>query len=357
MLLRLLSCVLLVIYGSALARAEIPINPAGRSLVEAATQLHAEGKSKAAIEMLVKASVADPASSLPLSTIASIFADAAAGATGEAKTRLGGQASAAARAALSRNPIDPVAQEVLRRLLDEQAPDPLHLPTPAARALVAEGEALFQQKRYNEALSKYEAAASQDPMYSVAWVYAGDCFYAQSQWPQAEQRFRKAVQTEPLNAQAWRYLSDALYRQGKDREGERALFGAIAAHPSQLPNWEKLAVRMRASGLVLKRFVLVRKAGVSMDKSGGKPTVSLQSDFGGDSADGTFWTSYGMGLAQAKLADPKISAYALELAGLRTALQVDRELAEKGQRKFTDPSLASLRKLGAEGQLETASCC
>jgi tetratricopeptide (TPR) repeat protein len=354
MLTRLLCSAMFALCACAPAYAWIPINPEAQALVDAAAQLRAQGKIKASIEALLKAAKADPTSSLPLSMLASTLTDVAANASGDARTRLSAQATAAAREALSRNPTDPVAQELLRSSLDEDAPDPLHRPSPAAGDAMAEGESLFQQKRYSEALVKYEAAAGLDPLYSLAWVFAGDCFYAQRQWPEAEQRFRKAAQLEPLNGQAWRYLSDALFEQGKHREAEQALFSAIAAHPSQLPNWEKLSMHMGASGLALKRFVFVRKAAIRVDKAG-KPTIELQQDFGGDGADGVFWTSYGMGLAQAKLADPHMSAYALELAGLRTALQIDRELvASKGERQFADPALTALRKLDAEGQLAAA---
>jgi tetratricopeptide (TPR) repeat protein len=353
MLLRLL-CALLVMCVSVPASADIAINPAGQGLVDEAIQLQAKGNWKAAIETLVKAANADKTSSVPMHRIATILADAADAASGEAKGRLGQQAAAAARAALSRNARDPVAQEVLRKLRDEQAPDPLHRPTRAARAMLDEGETLFQQKRYTEALAKYEAAASQDPQYSPAWVYAGDCFYVQRQWPEAEQRFRKATRIEPLNSQAWRFLADTLHQQGKHKEAEHAVFAAIAAHPSQLPNWEKLAMYMGSSGLPLKRLGFVHKASLAIDKEGGKPKLALHPDFRGDSADGTFWVTYGLGLIAARENDPKISSYALELAGLQTALEVTRDLSANGERGFTDPALATLRKLGAEGQLEAA---
>lgn len=354
MLPRFVCCALLAMSLSLPARADIPINPAGQELVDAAIQLQLKGNLNAALETLVKAAAADKTSSLPLHMIGSILFDAAANASGEAKTRLAVQAGNAARGALARNERDPVAQELLRKLRDEQTPDPLHRPTEAARTLLSEGEALFQLKRFAEALAKYEAAAQADLRYSAPWVYAGDCFYAQGQYAEAEQRFRTATQIEPLNSQAWRFLADALHQQGKQKEAERAVFSAIAAHPSQLPNWEKMAMYMGASGLSLKRFGLVRKASLKMDKDGGNMSIALNSDFGAGSADGTFWTSYGLGLAAAREKHPAISPYALELAGLKTALQVDRELAAKAERVFTDPALATLRKLDAEGQLEAA---
>ncbi|WP_426175837.1 hypothetical protein [Massilia sp. TWR1-2-2] len=104
--------------------ADIPINPAGRELVEAARQLQIAGNVKAAYETLVKAA-ADKTSSMPMHMIAGILYDAAAGASGEAKSRLSKQAAAAAREALARNERDPVAQELLRKLLDEQTPGSL----------------------------------------------------------------------------------------------------------------------------------------------------------------------------------------------------------------------------------------
>jgi tetratricopeptide (TPR) repeat protein len=354
MLLRPLCLAALMMCASIPASADIPINPAGRELVDAARQLQIAGNVKAAYETLVKAAAADTTSSLPMHMIAGILYDASAGASGEAKNRLSKQAQAAAQEALRRNERDPVAQELLRKLLDEQTPDPLHRPTAEASALLGEGEKLFQQKRYGDALAKYEAAAQADPLYSTAWVYAGDCFFVQRQWPEAEQRFLKATQIEPLNSQAWRFLADALERQGRFKEVERALYAAIAAHPSQLPNWDKLAMYMASSKLTLTRFGFVRKASVTANQDGGKREIELQRDFAEGSADGTFWVGYGLGLIAAQEKNSAISPYALELAALGTALEIDRESLAKGERPLSDPALTTLRKLYAERQLEAA---
>ncbi|WP_426175838.1 hypothetical protein [Massilia sp. TWR1-2-2] len=227
----------------------------------------------------------------------------------------------------------------------------MHQPTAAAAALLAEGEKLFQQSRFADALAKYQAAAQADPLYSTALVYAGDCFFVQRQRPEAEQHFLKATQIEALNSQAWRFLADTFERQGNIKEVERALFAAIAAHPNQLPNWDKLAA---PSKLALKRFAFVRKASVAANKEGGKREIELQRDFAEGSADGTFWLGYGLGLIAAREKNPAISSYALELAALGTALETDRESLAKGERPLSDPALPTLRKLYAERPLEAA---
>ncbi len=238
----------------------IQLNKAAEALLGEAHLLLAQGRQQDAFNKYADAAKADPASSLPLSSMANMLADAAQKNEGEKAAAIRRQAEGLARQALALEPADPVAQEVLRQLADDK-PLPLHQPSAEAEALLREGEILFNARKLDEALVKYERAAQVDPKYSTAWIYAGDCFFFQQKWAEAEARFRKGVEAEPLNAQGWRFLADALIHQNKRDAAEAALVNGIAAQPSQLPNWERLAQLRGASGYPLTHLQLAPKAG------------------------------------------------------------------------------------------------
>lgn len=346
------------------------INAAGQALLDAAHALMAQGKNQQALAKLSEAAKADPGSSLPISSIASLIQSAAQQAQGERRTELRKQAEVVARQALRLHPDDPIAHEVLRTLSDEQPP-PLHVAAADVAALVHQGETAFGQRKYDEALAYYERAAALDPAYSLPWVYAGDCFYAQKKFDEAEKRFRKAVEIEPLNAQAWRFLSDAQAGQGKEAAAQDALFNGIAAQPSQIPNWSKLA-RLRASaGYPLTPLALVRQASGKRNPATGKPTVEVSFEQPASEAatttDQAFWLSLAM--QQALFAtqqdrqggtggDPQQASqpgpFAAELDAWRTALAVVAEHEQAGQGGLQTPALQTMAMLHKEGQLETA---
>ena len=337
--------------------AAVQLNKAAEALMNESHVLRAQGKNQEAFNKLAAAANADPASSLPPSGMANMLADVAKGAPAEDAAKFRQRAEALARQALKLEPDDPVAQEVLRELEDDK-PLPLHTPSPAAEALLHEGEVLFTSKKPDEALLKYERAAQIDPQYSTAWIYAGDCFFVQQKWAEAETRFRKGVEVEPLNAQGWRFLADALIRQDKRAAAEEALIGGIAAQPSQLPNWGRLAQMRDAAGYPLTRLQLVRKAKGGYDSSG-KSSVTLDPAFQEPSsinpADGKVWLALAINEAtmrvavhQGKAAD---TPFAIELASWTKAMAMANEMATG---EVTEPALKTMQMLAKSDQLEAA---
>jgi tetratricopeptide (TPR) repeat protein len=343
------------------AHAGVIPNAAAQLLVNDANVLAAQNKYQEAINKYSEAMKADPSSSVPLSHIAHVLLMVSLKNTPENAAKLKQQAEGAARQALKLGPEDPLAQEVLRTLLDDK-PAPLHVPREEVWKLVQEGEVLFQAQKPDEARAKYEQAAQLDPLYSSAWIYAGDCYYVQKNWPEAEARFRKATEIEPLNSQAWRFLSDALAQQGKRPAAEAALLSGIAAQPSQQPNWEKLASLRAAANTPLTPLRLVRKASASLDPATGKSTVNLDSDFSGPdaqkSANGATWLMVAMSEMniRAKNREDKVAdqPFAIELAAWENAMKVVDEIVANGGEDVTDPALKTMRMLAKAGQLETA---
>jgi tetratricopeptide (TPR) repeat protein len=341
-----------------IAQASVLPNEAAAPLQQEAAVLTAQGKYKDAIAKFQEAAKADPVASGPLAGIANVLMLASLQAQGDAVGRLRQQAESVARQALTLGADDPLAQEVLRNLLDDKPP-PLHLPTPAAWKLMQEGEVFFHATQYAEALAKYDEAARLDPQYSTAQVYAGDCYFAQKKWPESEERFRKATEIEPLNGQAWRFLSDALSWQAKWSASEAALFNGIAAQPNQLPTWDKLASLRNKQGYPLTALHLQRKSGVKLDANG-KFVINLADEYSGNNGklagDGAMWFAYAafevdarLKNQQAKLAD---QPFAIEVAAWRSALKVVDEVVANGGDDIHDPALLNLRLLAKDDQLE-----
>lgn len=354
-----LSLSLALLCCAANVSAQVPINDAASALAQEGDKLLTQGKYTDAVRSYQAAGKADPASSQPLSRLASLLYSLSLAADAEKKANLRAQAEGLAQQALKLDARDPIGQEVLR-LLTEEKPAPLHAPTPEAAKLSSDGEQFFVAGKFDEAREKYMLATKADPLYSAPWIYAGDCYYAQKKWPEAEEMFRKGVTIEPLNGQGWRFLADALASQGKRAAAEEALLNGIAAQPSQMPSWGKLAQLRKAAGTPLTPLGLVRKASATLDPATGKPTVNLDSAFS-DPAEqkkpkGAVWLTLGMAEAnlRAKNFQDKTTStpFAIELASWRMAMKVADELAANGGGAPTDAGLVAMRTLAQADQLE-----
>lgn len=344
----------------AASQASVLPNKAAEPLVQEAQVLTAQGKYREAVSKFREAAKLDPQASAPLSGVAYVLMKSSQISEGDAVTRQRQQSESLARQALVLGPDDPVAQEVLRNLLDDR-PAPLHVPNQQAWEATQEGEVLFQANKLDEALAKYEEAARLDPQYSSVVVYAGDCYFAQKKWPEAEARFSKATEIEPLNGQAWRFLSDALSWQGKFSASESALFNGIAAQPNQLPTWDKLASLRNKQGYPLTALNLKRKSRVTPDpQQGGKFAVQMDPEFAGKDKqqvpDGALWLAVAMYEVNARTRNQQEKVadqpFAIELAAWRNALQIVDDIVAKGGQDIKDPALLNLRALNKDDQLE-----
>lgn len=362
---RLLKRALELMLGLALA-AQLPAyadwkgNAASQALSKEADDLYSRGNIRAALDKYQAAVAADPATSYPVSLIANAVYVASTGATGEDRLRMRAKAEEIARAALRLFPVNPIAQETLRKLLDDGAVPWNHLPSRKAEAALGEGEKFFQRDDYAGALRQYELAIASDPLYALAWLDAGDCYFAQQNWAEAELRFRKATELEPLLSQAWRFLSDALLRQDKRQAGEAALYGAIAAQPSQLPNWDKLALLWRADGLPLKPLNLVPRATATLDVATKQINVVIQAAGAADKddPDNAVWVAYASARAISMqdngTGEAPLSPLQIELHAWRDALAVAAEISAASGAPPREAALKQMLELGESKQLEPA---
>ena len=347
--------VLLALFDTAAAAPVICTEPCD-TLVRDAHVLEGQGKYQEAMDKYTAAQKADPKASLPLSLQAGLLFKLSSTAPKDKAAQVRDMARGLAERATELAADDPIANEVLR-MLDDDGLSPLHTPNPRAARLLAEGAALFTQRKPKEALAKYEAAMVADPKASSAWVGAADCYFVQGDWARAETLFRRATEIEPDNAQAWRFLSDALLAQRQRAPAEAALYASIAADPSQRPSWGKLARLRAAAGLPLKALAFKRGVRV-VQGADGKYTFNVDKRTADTSKTPNYAIRLALGVSEVnarKTDTAKVkSPYEIELEAWRMALKVMDEVAAAGGEAVTDPALLQMQALAKDGQLEAA---
>lgn len=354
--LRVLTLAALLAFFNAGATAAMQCGEPCRTLMRDAHVLEGQGKYQEALDKYKAAEQADPQASLPVSLQAGLMFKLSSVAPKDKAAQVRQTARALAERATTLAADDPIAHEVLR-MLDDDGVSPLHTPNPRAAKLLAEGSALFAQRKPKEALLKYEAAMEADPKASSAWVGAADCYFMQGDWPRAEDLFRRATEIEPHNAQAWRFLSDALLAQGQRAPAEAALYASIAADPSQRPSWGKLARLRAAAGLPLKSLAFRRGVRVEQEADG-KFTVHIDESVAGKEDTPNYAMRLLLGMSESNQRQSESAAskspYEIELGAWRTALKVMDETKAIGDQRVTDPALLQMQALAKDGQLEPA---
>ena len=326
------------------------------SLLAEGRALTVQGKLPDALARFKAAAEAAPRASAPMSAAAHLYLVAAETGKAEQTAALRKQAEAMARGALKLKADDPLAQEVLRSLLDA-TPSPLRQPNGAAAAAQVEAEVRFARHDYAGALEHYQKMMQLDPQYAYAWVGAGDCWYMQHEWAKAEAMFRRAAEIEPRNGQAWRFLSDALAEQGRLADADAALLTGIAADPAQQPSWNKLAGLRARAGHPLKPLALRRGGGVTIGADG-KATISIDGELqkASETPDNAMRLALSLAEANARTAKdaPKRSPFEVELHAWQLALQVADEANAAAGKKLSDPALLAMQAMKRDGQLEPA---
>jgi tetratricopeptide (TPR) repeat protein len=103
--------------------------------------------------------------------------------------------------------------------------------TAQAHGLLQQGEEAFGKKDWPTALKFYLAAATADPKFYSAALYAGDTYGHQKDYANAGVWFGKAIAIDPDRETAYRYWGNVLMESG-DSAGARVKFEqAMAAEP------------------------------------------------------------------------------------------------------------------------------
>ena len=92
-----------------------------------------------------------------------------------------------------------------------------------AENLFYEGNALYDQGKYNEAIKAYDKAIGLDPKLPVAWFNKGNALCMQDKYDEAVKAYDEALRLDPKYAMALNNKGNALNALGKTAEGDAAL--------------------------------------------------------------------------------------------------------------------------------------
>lgn len=109
-----------------------------------------------------------------------------------------------------------------------------------AQALLKQAEVYFSQRQLDKAAELYTAAATKDPNYYDAALYAGDTYFNMQQMPTAGVWFAKAIAIDPDRDTAYRYWGDALHKSGDMASAKSKFEAAYVAEPYNKPGWLSL---------------------------------------------------------------------------------------------------------------------
>lgn len=237
---------------------------------------------------------------------------------------------------------------------------------PQAQAASEEAFEAFKSGDYKKAAAEYEKAAMLDSTWYEAALYTGNSFYALKDYDKAGAWFAKAIALDPHRETAYRYWADGLANSGKNKEAEDKFTDAIVAEPYSSAAWRGLNQHAGRNNIKLAHPKIT--VPVDFSSSGkGETNITLGSLMGGKDDDGSVaWMMYGISRAlwqtdkNGKLGEKFAKAYpnervyrhslAEETDALRMVLSV---LKDNKKAKKVDSSLAMLKKLDAEGLLES----
>jgi tetratricopeptide (TPR) repeat protein len=100
-----------------------------------------------------------------------------------------------------------------------------------AGVLSVEGDELFDEGKYEEALEKYDQALALEPNLAMAWVGKGMAHNALEDYSEALDAFEMAISINPGYAKAWYGKGVALYGLGRYEESIEAFDKALEIYP------------------------------------------------------------------------------------------------------------------------------
>jgi tetratricopeptide (TPR) repeat protein len=95
------------------------------------------------------------------------------------------------------------------------AAEPSYSLNKEAEKHMMDGESLFAQSKYSEAIKYFEKALALDPKIYQAGLSAGDSYTAMSDWENAEKWYQRAIAIDPNRETAYRYSATPFMKQKK----------------------------------------------------------------------------------------------------------------------------------------------
>jgi tetratricopeptide (TPR) repeat protein len=213
-------------------------------------------------------------------------------------------------------------------------------------SLMKTAEAAFAKGDFARAADLHRQALLLEPGNYLAALYCGDAYFAAEDYSTAGGWFAKAVAINPDIETAHRYWADALARQGKFDEATSHYIDAVVAEPYNSLTRTRFREYAGSAGFSLRTDpVPLPPAAVTMNA--GKVEIQLAS--GQDPYTGALGLAYATACVKVRTQDfgrlyPKEKqprrSLPEEVAGLRTMLQVARELAEAKPEKNSPAEIA-----------------
>lgn len=93
--------------------------------------------------------------------------------------------------------------------------EPVYSLNKEAEKHMVEGESLFAQSKYRDAIKRFEKALALDPKIYQAAISGGDSYTALSDWDNAEKWYQRAIAIDPDRETAYRYSATPFMKQEK----------------------------------------------------------------------------------------------------------------------------------------------
>jgi len=119
---------------------------------------------------------------------------------------------------------------------------------PEAQQAFHDGEAAFGRHDFPAAAKLYTQAATLDPAWYDAALYAGDSYFAQKDSADADAWFDKAIAIDPDRETAYRYWGDALFQAGDPKSARQKFVEAVVAEPYAAPPYAELGQWAKRAG-------------------------------------------------------------------------------------------------------------
>ncbi len=231
------------------------------------------------------------------------------------------------------------------------AAEPMYSLNKDAEKYMIEGESLFAQSKYEEAIKSFEKALALDPKIYQAALSGGDSYTAQSDWENAEKWYQRGIAIDPNRETAYRYSGTPLMKQKKFEAARERYIEAFITEPYNRMSSRGIGQWADATGARLGHPV-VDIPEVSFDAKGkAVPKVAIAAD----DASARPWLAYLAARETWKKEKfsksfPKETAYRHsmqeEAEALRAAIVAAKE------QKSTNKQFELLTKMDSEGVLE-----
>ncbi len=232
------------------------------------------------------------------------------------------------------------------------AGEPVYSLNKDADKIMMEGEALFAQSKYDDAIKRFEKALTLDPKIYQAAISGGDSYTAKGDWDNAEKWYQKAIAIDPDRETAYRYSATPLMKQNKYVAARERYIEAYITEPYSSMSPRGIGQWAGVTGTKLKRPA-IEAPEITFDAAGkAVPAKPISAD---DAATRP-WLAYvatreSWRKEKFKTAYPKETSYRHSLQEEVEALRA--AVAAAKEQKSKNAEFELLGKMDSDGVLES----